>query len=187
MPKGKLAEIDARLKQSRGLWQPLVDLGTPEKPSPQRQALESPADELFYGGAAGGGKSDLLLGAALTRHSRSIVFRREFKQIKALEDRVQDILGSRDGYNGQDRRWRLAGGRILEFGACQHEGDEEAWQGRPHDLKAFDEITHFTEWQYRFLTTWLRTTAAGQRCRVIAAGKKWSFPCFKKLACEFSV
>ena len=170
MPKGKLAEIDARLKKSRGLWQPLVDLDNPEKPSPQRQALESPADELFYGGAAGGGKSDLLLGAALTRHSRSIVFRREFKQIKALEDRVQDILGSRAGYNAQDRRWRLAGGRILEFGACQHEGDEEAWQGRPHDLKAFDEITHFTERQYRFLTTWLRTTAAGQRCRVIAAG-----------------
>lgn len=152
------------------IWQPLVDVENPKCPTPQAQALESPADELFYGGAAGGGKSDLLLGAALTRHSRSILFRREFRQVKALEDRVRDILGSRAGYNAQDRRWRLPAGRILEFGACQHPGDEEAWQGRPHDLKAFDEITHFSERQYRFLTTWLRTTDAGQRCRVIAAG-----------------
>ncbi|MDH5556625.1 MAG: terminase family protein [Alphaproteobacteria bacterium] len=161
----------ARLILDSGeVWQPLVDGDNLFAPTPQAQALESPADELFYGGAAGGGKSDLLIGAALTRHRRSIVFRREFKQIKALEDRVQEILGSRGGYNAQDRRWRLGEGRMLEFGACQHEGDEEAWQGRPHDLKAFDEITHFTERQYRFLTTWLRTTETGQRCRVIAAG-----------------
>lgn len=151
-------------------WEPMVDTQNPGRPTPQAIALESPADELFYGGAAGGGKSDLLLGAALTRHRRSVIFRREFKQIKALEDRAREIIGRRDGYNAQDRRWRLGGGRFLEFGACQHEGDEEAWQGRPHDLKAFDEITHFTERQYRFLTTWLRSTVAGQRCRVICAG-----------------
>ncbi len=162
--------LTQRVLETGDVWDPLVDVEKPTCPTPQAQALKCPADELFYGGAAGGGKSDLLLGAALTRHSRSIIFRREFKQIKALEDRVGDILRGRAGYNAQDRRWRLPAGRILEFGACQHPGDEEAWQGRPHDLKAFDEITHFSERQYRFLTTWLRTTDAGQRCRVIAAG-----------------
>jgi hypothetical protein len=148
----------------------LVDPGNPETPTPQAQALASPADELFYGGAAGGGKTDLLIGAALTQHKRAIIFRREFKQVKALEDRCREILGTRAGYSGQNHRWRLAGGRLLEFGACQHPGDETAYQGRPHDLKAFDEITHFLESQYRYLSTWLRTTAAGQRCRIIAAG-----------------
>lgn len=151
-------------------WIPLRAEKHEDNPTPQAQALASPADELFYGGSAGGGKSDLLIGAALTQHQRSIIFRREFKQVKALEDRTQEILGSRDGYNGQDHRWRLPEGRLLEFGACQHLGDEEAYQGRPHDLKAFDEITHFFEIQYRFLLTWLRTTTQGQRCRVIAAG-----------------
>lgn len=170
LPARPRAKLTREIRQRSGIWAPMVDGADPERPTPQAQALESAADELFYGGAAGGGKSDLLLGAALTRHRRSIVFRREFKQIKALEDRVQEILASRDGYNAQERRWRLPGGRILEFGACQHEGDEEAWQGRPHDLKGFDEITHFTERQYRFLTTWLRTTKPGQRCRVICAG-----------------
>ena len=38
--------------------------------APQVQAYTSPADLLLYGGAAGGGKSDLLLGLALTAHER---------------------------------------------------------------------------------------------------------------------
>jgi len=170
LPGGERTALTTETLRRSGVWNPLTDLDDPDRLSPQTRALESPADELFYGGAAGGGKSDLLLGAALTRHRRSVVFRREFKQIKALEDRCREMLDGRAGYNAQDRRWRLPGGRLLEFGACQHEGDEEAWQGRPHDLKAFDEITHFTERQYRFLTTWLRTTEPGQRCRVICAG-----------------
>jgi len=170
LPGGERTALTTETLRRSGVWNPLTDLDDPDRRTPQTRALESPADELFYGGAAGGGKSDLLLGAALTRHRRSVVFRREFKQIKALEDRCREMLDGRAGYNAQDRRWRLPGGRLLEFGACQHEGDEEAWQGRPHDLKAFDEITHFTERQYRFLTTWLRTTEPGQRCRVICAG-----------------
>ena len=44
-------------------------------PGPQTQALQTEADVLFYGGAAGGGKSDLLIGAALNEHTRSILFR----------------------------------------------------------------------------------------------------------------
>jgi hypothetical protein len=36
---------------------------------PQFDAYHSKADLLLYGGAAGGGKSDLLLGLALTAHA----------------------------------------------------------------------------------------------------------------------
>jgi hypothetical protein len=49
-------------------------------------------------------------------------------------------------------------------------GDEKKYQGRPHDLKLFDEITSFPESQFRFLITWLRTSNKGQRCRVICTG-----------------
>lgn len=56
----------------------------------------------------------------------------------------------------------------MEFGAVQHEDDREKYQGRPHDLKAFDELPHFTRLQYRYLTAWNRTTIPGQRCRVVA-------------------
>jgi hypothetical protein len=154
----------------------LLDLDSPKTPTPQAQALESPADELLYGGAAGGGKTDLLIGAALTRHHRSIILRREFKQLAAIEERVTAILGSRRGHNAAAHIRRLpnlAGlprVRALRFGACRHPGDEQAYQGQAHDFIGFDEITHFHESQYRFLKGWNRTAAPGVRCRVIAAG-----------------
>ena len=137
---------------------------------PQTAAFESPADFLFYGGAAGGGKTDLAIGLALTRHRRSVIFRREYKQLHAITDRTAEVLGTRKGFNSQANIWNVADGRRLEFGACQHAGDEIAFQGRPHDLKAFDEVGHFLEAQFRFLCGWLRTTHPLQRCRVLCTG-----------------
>lgn len=138
-------------------------------PGPQTTALNTEADILFYGGSAGGGKSDLLIGAALTQHKRSIIYRRESVQLQGIFDRVTEILGSRDGFNSQDKIWRLKD-RQIEFGSCKNLGDEIAYQGRPHDLKGFDEITHFTELQFRFLNGWLRSDNPNIRQRVICTG-----------------
>jgi len=156
------AEIQRVMKESTAVWVPL--------PGPQSQAFDSEADIVYYGGAAGGGKSDLLIGLALTQHLRSIIFRREATQLIALQDRLLDeVLQSRSGWNGQDDILRLPG-RQIEFGSCKNPGDEIKYQGRPHDLIEFDEITHFLEQQFRFLIGWLRTTTPGQRCRVLCAG-----------------
>jgi hypothetical protein len=66
--------------------------------------------------------------------------------------------------------WSLKDGRAIELGAVQRAGDEKKYQGRPHDLKAFDELAHFSELQFRTLCGWLRSPNANQRCRVLAAG-----------------
>jgi len=145
-------------------------------PGPQTDALFNEADELFFGGSAGGGKSALLCGTAVDDHDRSIIFRREYPQIKGLEDEVRRIVGSRDGYNAQDKLWRLPNGHVLEFGSVPHETDVEKYQGRAHSLKGFDEITHFSEAMYRFLIGWTRSTNPGQRCRVIATGNPPTTP-----------
>jgi hypothetical protein len=139
-------------------------------PGPQTEAYLSSADELFYGGAAGGGKSFLLSMLGIYAQERSLLFRREYPQIRGLIDEVANILGTRDGYNSQDKLWKLPDGRIIEFGSVQHEDDKEKYQGRAHDFKGFDEITHFTESQYRFLIAWNRSSKPGQRCRVVATG-----------------
>jgi hypothetical protein len=165
----ELAELDGLLSDIEvPVWTPL--------PGPQSAAFSSEADELFYGGAAGGGKTDLLLGTGLQNHWRTIVFRREFQQLKGIKDRSNELYYDIGKYNGSDWTWRFKDGRTIEFGACQFEGDEQKYQGRPHDLKGFDEVTHFTKRQYKFLTGWNRTTkidpSTGKfyRTRVIACG-----------------
>jgi hypothetical protein len=153
---------DEELVALSPLWVPL--------PGPQTSAYFSQADILYFGGSAGGGKSDLLLGLALTQHERAAIFRRQSVQLLGLTDRLLDqILKTREGWNGQKNVWRSPE-RQIEFGSCNNVGDEQAYQGRPHDLKAFDEIPHFAESQFRFLCGWLRSTTPGQRCRVVGAG-----------------
>lgn len=139
------------------------------QPQPKQEAaIESEADELLYGGQAGGGKTDVLLGLALTRHRRSVIFRRQYTSMRDLVDRSLEIVGEPKYLNRSEMRWRLPDGRVVDFGAVEHEDDKHKWQGRAHDLKAFDEVTQFTESQYLFLTGWNRTTARGQRCRIVA-------------------
>jgi hypothetical protein len=133
-------------------------------------AYHSQADELFYGGAAGGGKTDLLLGLGSTAHDVSILFRREYPQLMGIQTRAKEMFRGIGDWNGQDRIWTLDNGRTIELGACNLLGDEQKFQGRPHSFKGFDEITHFLEFQFRFLCGWLRSTTPGQRCRVVAAG-----------------
>ena len=137
---------------------------------PQRDAYESLADIVFYGGAAGGGKTDLLLGVALTTQRHSIVFRREAVQLTGIVERMASILGTRDGFNSQTGVWRLPGKRVMELGSVKEPGDWLKYQGRAHDAKLFDEITHFTESQFRTLIGWLRSDNPDVRQRVICAG-----------------
>lgn len=154
------AELDKLITGE--VWVPL--------PGPQAAAYRSEADEMFYGGSAGGGKTDLLLGLALTAHRKAIIFRRESTQLQGIYDRLLvDLIKSRKGFNGQANIWRGLG-RQIEFGAVNNPGDEQKYQGRPHDLVGLDEITHFHESQYKFLSGWLRTTVPGQRCRIVCTG-----------------
>lgn len=142
---------------------------------PQALAYHSQADILFYGGAAGGGKTDLLLGLARHEHHRSVIFRRIFPSLAGIIERSMDVYAP-DGvgrgaiYNESLHRWKLAGGRTIRFGSMQYEENKTDWQGTPYDLYGFDEITEFTEAQFRFVTGWNRTTRKGQRCRVVCTG-----------------
>lgn len=142
-------------------------------PGPQTDAYLSEADELFYGGAAGGGKSDLLIGVALNTAHNARIFRRNFKDIDGtggLAQRLAQIRGTWAGYHKQNHVVRLGKGREIEFAAFENAAEAEDYQGRPADFYGYDEITQFEEVLFRFLMTWNRSTKDGQRTRVICTG-----------------
>lgn len=154
----ELAELDALIVSDPTIWRPL--------PGPQRLAYESRADIIGYGGAAGGGKTDLACGKALTQHQKVLVLRREATQLTGIIDRFTELIGGRDGYNGAERIWRLPRKQI-EFGSTPNLDDWNKYQGRPHDLLVFDEAANFLESQVRALLGWLRSVDPAQRCQAL--------------------
>lgn len=140
---------------------------------PQTQAYFHPAKILLYGGAGGGGKTDLIVGLAYTAHERSLMLRRKYADLGGLLDRAKQIHGSKQGFNGSPPP-RLTFQRedkecIIDFVGNQHLGDEQSQQGKPYDFKAVDEATQFLETQIRFHLGWLRSATPGQRTRMIMA------------------
>jgi len=157
------AELDSLLTSDKTVWRPL--------PGPQTMAYESEADIIGYGGAAGGGKTDLACGKSLTRHRKIGIFRLNGTELTGVLDRITELLGGRNGYNGKDNIWRTRradGVQIqVEFGSFPNPDDEKKYQGRPHDLLVFDEAANMRESAVRFLLGWLRTTVPGQKCQAL--------------------
>ncbi|MEM7637405.1 MAG: terminase, partial [Pseudomonadota bacterium] len=177
---GLLDELLARIKLAdpeevklvrREVMQRTADMAWIPNPGPQTDAYYCEADELLYGGEAGGGKTDLLLGLALTAHRKSLVLRRLDKEVDGLEQRMEEVLGNRDGYNSQKRIWRRSQPKpgLIMLGGCQHLNDRAKYQGTPKDFIGFDELANFLEAQYTFIIAWARSTLKGQRVRVVAA------------------
>lgn len=139
-------------------WRPL--------PGPQTMAYESQADVIGFGGAAGGGKTDLAIGLALTQHHRAQVFRREGPQLKGIIDRLREIVDP-TLVTGNPPVYRDADDRQIELNSMPNLGDETKYQGRPKDLLVIDEAANFLEAQVRFVKGWVRTTRPGQRTRTL--------------------
>lgn len=157
----ELKELDALIDADLAdvIWRPL--------PGPQSMAYESEADIIGFGGAAGGGKTDLAVGKALTQHTVVQMFRREGTELNGIIDRMEEVVGHRDGLGGRPPVWRTPwadkGPRLIEFGSVPNLGDERKFQGRPKDLLVIDEAANFLESQVRFLMGWVRSTIPGQK------------------------
>lgn len=135
-------------------------------PGPQYDAYTSEADIIGYGGAAGGGKTYLVSGLALTEHKRSVIFRQNKNQTRKFVQDFAEMIGNSDGYSSQNSEWKYDG-RLIEFGGLEDPKDYEKWQGRDHDLKAYDEATQMREFDVRYTMGWNRSADPNQRCRTL--------------------
>lgn len=165
LPEDKKAEV------ARAVMEQTKDMIWIPSTGPQREAFKSEADVLLYGGEPGGGKSSLLLGLALTNHRRSLIMRRQYTDLGHLLEEAIKFNGGKQGYNGSPPpKLKRPDGRLIDFGAAAKVGDEQHFQGNPHDFIGVDEATQFAEIQIRTLMGWLRSAEdPNQRKRVVLA------------------
>lgn len=161
-------EIDPKTQEENATWKPQI--------GPQSEAFNSKANELFYGGAAGGGKTDLMIGLATSErspHRRSIIFRRTYPELKDIVRRTEELNSGTGAHfkGGTSMRFEgLPAGKSLELGAVNDFQAAQKYKGRAHDLKLFDEVSDIDESVYTFLIGWARTADEGVPVRVVAAG-----------------
>lgn len=146
----------------------MVHAGTMLRDHPKQWAFLLLDDlEAFYGGAAGGGKSDALLMAALQYVDipgyAAVLLRRTYAELSkpgAIMARSHDWLSNTDAvWNAQEHKWTFPSGALLTFGHVQYEATVYEYQSAEFQFIGLDELTTFTEFQYRFLLSRLRRLA----------------------------
>lgn len=140
----------------------------PHKPHPKQAAFLLYDDlEAFYGGAAGGGKSDALLMGALQYIDvpgyAALVMRRSYTDLAlpgALMDRAHEWLKDTPAkWNRETHTYSFPSGASLTFGYIQTPADRFRYQSAEFQYIAWDEITEFpTDEAYLFMFSRLRKT-----------------------------
>lgn len=176
-----LSQMDlSQMKQSeltnlQRLLTPRMNKYIPHTPTAKQAAfLLLDSKEAFYGGAAGGGKSDALLMAGLqyvnVKGYAGIIFRKSYADLTkpgALIDRAKEWLfrfPDEVRWNEKDKKFEFFQKHgtqkevisILQFGYLENANDKYNYQGGEYQFIGFDELTHIDRDSYTYMFSRLR-------------------------------
>jgi len=154
----------------------------------QAEFLAAPEDEVLFGGAAGGGKSDALIVDALgLQHNallwdryRALLIRQTTPQLRELIDRTRamyPLVYPGAEYSEQAKEWRFPSGAKVIFGYAERDQDAHQYQGQEYQWIGIDELGHFhSPFVWDYLSSRLRSVNPDIPCYMRATcnpGPKW--------------
>jgi|TARA_R100000479_G_scaffold140571_2_gene76502 hypothetical protein len=132
---------------------------------PQTEFLAAMEQEVFYGGARGGGKSYAMLVDPLRychkQHHRALLLRRSMPELRDLISHSQRLYtrafpGAK--WREQEKEWRFPSGARIEFGYAENLTDVLRYQGQSYTWIGIDELPQYpTPDIYNFLRSSLRS------------------------------
>jgi hypothetical protein len=137
----------------------------PYEPQPRQQLYHQAVDidELLFGGAAGGGKSESTIWDALSyglecEGSRQIIFRRTFPDLqRSIINRTLQVYPKAVAkYNQSKHEWTLINGSVIELAYWDNDSNYMNYQGAEYDVIRWEELTQFEEKWYTYMLSRLR-------------------------------
>lgn len=134
---------------------------------PQVEFLSSDADIAIYGGSAGGGKTYGLLLEPM-RHLDNprfggVIFRKNTTQVRNEGGLWQESLSLYGKLGGHPKQamleWVFPSGMRMKFAHLEYETSVLDWQGSQIPYIGFDELTHFSEYQFFYMLSRNRSTS----------------------------
>lgn len=160
----KRLEASKKLEQGEGLVtgedltkQSVADIGNDTEdvifkpnPGPQTDFLAASEDEVFYGGARGGGKSYAMLVDPLRdcdkRDHRALILRKTMPELRDIIAKTHHLYSKAfpgAKWKEQDKLWQFPSGARIEFGYADNAVDALRYQGQAYSWIGVDELPQY--------------------------------------------